>query len=1300
MPRFQDLIDEDPRVPVAPRPRTQFESVLFPSDDPLLEDTLGKNAEQQRKAVRVADENSISPAVVDDVEAWDKMARAQRLQDSPPAVRSALADPDFGPAVHDEAEKLSGLEWMFGQWQRTGDFPFVEQVQRGAPQAAFAAGEETSKLADIRFREMQGEEVTAEDLAWADVAEETAQTQFGAESWIEKGVVEASRMAPFSLESIAGGAELGIKAGIAAGTTAAVLGPAAPVAAPAATAAAFTTGSVIGAYQTTRKLEGGLAYGEFKKMPGMTPDAARLAAELVGNVNGALEVGGLAVVLRQIPGVRSLIGTGGRAAVRQLLSRKPIRDAFIKAGKSYVKAGAAEVTTEVLQELTTLVAGNVAAGSPEEIATVESLGRLVEVATATAQAMTIMGAAGPAGHIAGGAVRAQEAQSRKTFIDALGESAADSKVREALPERYAKLVDQMQAANGGPVEDVYIPAEEIVELFQDEVGQFLQGLPAEVVDTWDETLAIGGDIKMSVGEFAARIGGTEAFTPLSDHVRWGSPEAMTAAEAREFEANFPEELLAERDRALAEQEGLGQDAAQRIKDDVISRSVAAGRAPAVAEREATIVSEFYRVQGERFGVDPEELYSRRNLRIRGELPEQIERARVDAELDPLIDRLRNRQQGIEPKEEGVGLIQFLKTKGGVQDTGGELKAMDAGKQRPGFVSGKGLDLDAAGLAAQQAGYFAERPTPDQVLEAIREELAGTKQIPLGIQEKRGEREVLVDQLASVLDEMDLDVGTATNEEIKAALEGLTELQQRDPTVVQAEFDRLRADMERLLDEVEELTAKQRDTIRALMRGETVPDELFQAAKEGLDEEAAANLDILRQGPAKPRAAIRFGEETVITLGEKADLSSFLHEGAHLFMRELRDLAALEGAPEQIVKDWETLQGFTADEETQTGKEEKLARAFELYLREGSAPSAALADVFQRLRSWFVAVYRMAKQLNVELTDEVRQVFDRMLATDEEIAAQESTQRYGVSEGLADILSPEELSALQARDRDATEAAIQKLEEQKIRERQREKTAAWKAERAKVQESVEQLINRRPVYQAIRWLSKGEHLVETPEIFPAHRRLDRAWLVDRFGEEILPHMKRIAVPPVFSKEGLDPDIVATFFGYGSGAEMVDDMINATPYRTAVETMTTEQMRERHGDLDVAKEQAATAAMEAVHSDQRALYLHAPAPDVRCGARQRGRAHHSGQTNEGRCGAEPLQHGRAAGRPGDGKGDLGRRLRRGRGAIPAPGAEPLPRPRGCRCAEGNARGRETDQLVQEAIQPGQARPGSTSAGAVDP
>jgi hypothetical protein len=75
-------------------------------------------------------------------------------------------------------------------------------------------------------------------------------------------------------------------------------------------------------------------------------------------------------------------------------------------------------------------------------------------------------------------------------------------------------------------------------------------------------------------------------------------------------------------------------------------------------------------------------------------------------------------------EEPLTLTQFLKRRGGIKEYKNELFTLGiTNKSHPGLISKKGKDLDEAGEALWEAGYFGpmaatERPTVAQVLEAI------------------------------------------------------------------------------------------------------------------------------------------------------------------------------------------------------------------------------------------------------------------------------------------------------------------------------------------------------------------------------------------------------------------------------------------------------------------------------------------------------------------------------------------------------------------------------------------------------
>lgn len=141
---------------------------------------------------------------------------------------------------------------------------------------------------------------------------------------------------------------------------------------------------------------------------------------------------------------------------------------------------------------------------------------------------------------------------------------------------------------------------------------------------------------------------------------------------------------------------------------------------------------------------------------------------------------------------------------------------------------------------------------------------------------------------------------------------------------------------------------------------------------------------------------------------KKNLSTLLHEFGHLFLENLREAASLRDAPEQVKQDWENVRkklGIEGDEISDEAHE-SFAKLFEAYTREGKAPSVHLEGAFRSFANWLTHIYRSAKRLlgNDDLDPEVREVFDRLLATDEEIdaARQEGSSRSILEESVLEV----------------------------------------------------------------------------------------------------------------------------------------------------------------------------------------------------------------------------------------------------------------------------------------------------------
>lgn len=128
---------------------------------------------------------------------------------------------------------------------------------------------------------------------------------------------------------------------------------------------------------------------------------------------------------------------------------------------------------------------------------------------------------------------------------------------------------------------------------------------------------------------------------------------------------------------------------------------------------------------------------------------------------------------------------------------------------------------------------------------------------------------------------------------------------------------------------------------------------------------------------------------LISLLPKADASTFIHESAHWYLINMEKLAQGKNATKQFKADYQRIRSWTKTKGFKIQKEghEKFARGFEAYLRSGKAPTAALNGVFTRFKQWLSKIYSDFKALGGKPSPTVARVFDRMIATDEEIEIQ-------------------------------------------------------------------------------------------------------------------------------------------------------------------------------------------------------------------------------------------------------------------------------------------------------------------------
>lgn len=194
-----------------------------------------------------------------------------------------------------------------------------------------------------------------------------------------------------------------------------------------------------------------------------------------------------------------------------------------------------------------------------------------------------------------------------------------------------------------------------------------------------------------------------------------------------------------------------------------------------------------------------------------------------------------------------------------------------------------------------------------------------------------------------------------------------------------------------------------------------------------DDKAIDILDKYYQGAAV-RARGMFNKATnTITIMPDANASTLTHELAHYWLNERWQFLNSGLADANYKKDFEPLAKYLDIKEGQKEltreQHEKFAKSFEAYLREGKSPSLEMERLFGRLRRWMLRVYKdVKKQLGVELNDDIRRVFDRMLATEEEIVAAERERTYEPFTKTPG-LSAEDVKRLERLREDAHNAAV-------------------------------------------------------------------------------------------------------------------------------------------------------------------------------------------------------------------------------------------------------------------------------------
>jgi hypothetical protein len=360
----------------------------------------------------------------------------------------------------------------------------------------------------------------------------------------------------------------------------------------------------------------------------------------------------------------------------------------------------------------------------------------------------------------------------------------------------------------------------------------------------------------------------------------------------------------------------------------------------------------------------------------------------------------------------------------------------------------------------------------------------------------------------------------------------------------------------------------------------------------------------------------------------ADASTLLHESAHYYLTVLGKMAASPGASERTLANMDTIlqwfgiEGATRAEriakwnsmslEEQRPHHEAWAYNHEIYVAEGKAPTLALESVFAKYSQMLKQVYRVIRdELNAlyrrehgrdlpMLTPEIRQVMDRLLATDDQIehaeAVRNMTPTFQTQEesGMNDA----QWAAYQQMAQDARDAAVTDLNKASMRQMQwlsNAQTRVLKAMQAKHDEVRKEIraevtaeVRRRPVHRAMLFMRSGILLnddgteTKVDAIKMSREAVQRMYSLTP--PELRPNLLRLSRFTT-DENGLHPDILAELFGFSSGDSMINAILNTPSMKDEITARTDERMMAEHGDMNTPEARKA-AIEQALHGEARA------------------------------------------------------------------------------------------------------------------
>ena len=350
-------------------------------------------------------------------------------------------------------------------------------------------------------------------------------------------------------------------------------------------------------------------------------------------------------------------------------------------------------------------------------------------------------------------------------------------------------------------------------------------------------------------------------------------------------------------------------------------------------------------------------------------------------------------------------------------------------------------------------------------------------------------------------------------------------------------------------------------------------------------------------------------ETVINILTDANRSTMIHELGHVFLENRRRLMMDMGdvLTDTAREDWTTLTQWLDVSDIDFGRpmteeqakrwrdaQEKFAAGFEKFCMTGKAPSSRLSKAFRSFRRWLLKIYQSLSGITYRdtegravaftLSDEVREVMGRLLATEEEIENNRAIiQARETAEALAALGIPDDEAAQY---RDIVEEAIDKakgnLYSKLSAELKKEKRAELREARKAVKGQAEAEVAARPEYKAFEWFTRGQE--------DGGIRLSMPDLIARYGEDGAKKTARGLPLGVVQNDGTALADAAALLGYSAPEALLEDLrkVRAVPPAAAVKARV-EELTAKEASILNDPDALKMEVEKALHTGERAEWL---------------------------------------------------------------------------------------------------------------